>query len=75
MEMIGVGKMADMRIYRFHQRVAICLANGKTVYIDAKSARKLSRAVNRVCRSIERESFVDSNVGTFEAEFDDLRFD
>ncbi len=57
-----------MQIHRFGDKIAISpplIYGGRTYYVDPKTARQLSRAINRVCREIERGvSFSDSTVGT-----------
>lgn len=51
-------------VYRFADLVAINL-DGQTVYLTPGNARKVSRAVNRVCREVEAgTSFTDSTVGS-----------
>lgn len=49
-----------MNTHRFHDNVAIWIGDGETVYLTAKDARKLARAINKTVRSIERESYLDS---------------
>lgn len=51
-------------VYRFADTAAVHTTGGPTRYIDAKGARALARALYRVARSIESESFVDSKCGT-----------
>lgn len=58
------------QVHRFHKRAAIALFNAEgmgwseTVYLNPKAARKLAKALNAVARSIERESFAASAIGT-----------
>ena len=49
-----------MATHRFHDSIAIYIGTGETVYLTAKDARKLARAINKTVRSIERESYLDS---------------
>jgi hypothetical protein len=56
-----------MQTHRFHDSVALHIGDGQTVYLRTVDARKLSAAINRIARSIERESFGNSANGlTFE---------
>ena len=59
----------DWSVYRFHDQVAAHLGNGKTVYLTADEASTIARALKKVVRSIDRESFADSNVGTISGSF------
>ncbi len=60
--------MDKARIYfqthRFRDSVAVALAvkgaKSQTVYLTARDARKLTRAINRVAKSCESEMFKDS---------------
>lgn len=54
------------QVHRFGDKVAVYVGKGATTYIDAKGARALARALNRVARSIATESFGDSHGLTFE---------
>jgi hypothetical protein len=56
-------------VHRFREDVAIYVGNGETVYIPAKEARKLARAINRAAKSCETETFAESSVGTLEIEW------
>lgn len=47
-------------VHRFHDYVALSIGNGGTVYITAADARKFTRAINKVAKSIKVEKFVDS---------------
>lgn len=49
-----------MQTHRFHNSVAIWIGTGETVYLTARDARKLAKAINKTVRSIDRESFLDS---------------
>lgn len=53
-----------MKVYRFHDTLAINPpdGDGPTFYLDIKNARWLAKHVAKVCRSIEREKFIDSEV-------------
>lgn len=61
------------QVHRFHDCVAVHVGTGETVYLAPKDARKLSRAVNKAARSVEREKFVDSSGNTFELDAPDGR--
>lgn len=53
--------MKNAQVHRFHDAAAISLpGKGETVYLSAKEARKLARALYVVARSIESVSFVNS---------------
>lgn len=52
------------QVHRFRDRVAAYLGNGETVYMTPKEARQLARALNRVAKSCETESFGESTCGT-----------
>lgn len=53
-------------VYRFGPAAAVALTGkGETRYMSAADARAMARALVRVARSIERESFVDSTCGTW----------
>lgn len=54
------------QVHRFGDKVAVYVGKGQTTYIEAKGARALARALNRVARSIATESFGDSHGLTFE---------
>ena len=56
------------QVHRFRDKCAVYLGNGETVYLSPKTARQLSSAINKVCRSIERESFAQSRGTTFQIE-------
>ncbi len=47
-------------IHRFHDELAISAGSGETVYLNAKAARELHKAIGKVCRSIEGEPFGES---------------
>ena len=61
-------KPFNVGVHRFHDSVAIWIGTGETVYLTTKDARKLSRAINKTCRSIERERYLDSSDLTFSLE-------
>lgn len=53
--------MKNAQIHRFRESVAICLPGMKeTLYVDAKTAKKIAKAINSVARSVETVSFADS---------------
>lgn len=49
------------RVHRFCDTVAIYVDQGETVYLTVKQARSLSAAINKISRSIERETFAKSS--------------
>lgn len=54
-------KAARVSLHRFRDCAAVAVLNSQgTVYLDAKGARQLARDMARLARSIEKESFVDS---------------
>ena len=61
------------RVHRFRNCVAVYVGTGETVYLTPRDARKLSKAINKAARSIERERFVDSSGNTFELDAPDGR--
>lgn len=61
------------QVHRFHDCVAVYVGTGETVYLAPKDARKLSRAINKAARSVERERFADSEGLTFELDAPDGR--
>lgn len=52
------------QVHRFREKVAVYVGGGETVYMSAKNARKLARALNAAARSCERETFAESTCGT-----------
>jgi hypothetical protein len=48
------------QVHRFGDMVAVYIGTGETVYLLPKEARQLTRAINRVARSCEREVFTKS---------------
>lgn len=60
----------DWSVYRFHNQVAANLGKGPTVYLTADEASTIARAFRKVVRSIDRESFAESNVGTISGTFE-----
>lgn len=56
-------------VHRFHEFVGLSIGGAPaTRYLDAKNARRLAAALYRVARSIEREPFTSSHVGTMTAD-------
>lgn len=49
------------RVHRFRDTVAISAGLGETVYLTVNQARQLTRAINKINRSIERESYGESS--------------
>lgn len=62
------GGVTMAQVHRFHDKCAVSLGTGETVYLSPKTARQLSSAINKVCRSIEREPFLQSRGTTFQIE-------
>jgi hypothetical protein len=48
------------QVHRFHDKVAVHVGGGETVYFTPKAARKLAKAMNAAARSCDRESFQDA---------------
>lgn len=50
-------------LHRFHEYAALAItdADGPTVYLDVKKARRLASDLMRLCRSIERETYGSSS--------------
>ena len=55
--------------HRFRDYVAVYIGTGETVYLTPKQARQLTRAINKVARSCDTESFSQSTCGTHEFDF------
>lgn len=47
--------------HRHRDNVGLYIGTGQTVYIGAKDARKLARALNKIARSIDSEPFAQSS--------------
>lgn len=56
----------SINLYRFRDFAAVGVVGvgGRTVYLDAKAARKLARDAARLARSLEREGFLESGYET-----------
>lgn len=53
--------MKNAQIHRFRDSVAICLPGMKeTLYLDAKTAKKIAKAINSVTRSVQTVNYGDS---------------
>lgn len=65
--------LVKAQVHRFHDAAALYVGTGETVYIDAKSARRLARALYAVARSIESEPFGQSQGLTQSFSFPDGR--
>lgn len=52
------------QVHRFRDSVAAWLGTGETVYMSPREARQLARALNKVARSVDRESFINSSGNT-----------
>lgn len=61
--------MVGAQVHRFRDKVAIYIGTGATVYLDPKDARQISKAINKVARSCERESFAQSSGNTHSFDF------
>jgi len=48
------------QVHRFGDMVAVYIGTGETVYLLPKEARHLTRAINRVARSCDQETFTES---------------
>lgn len=57
------------QVHRFRDYIAVYIGTGETVYLDPKQARAFSRAINKVCKSCETESFSQSTCGTSHFDF------
>lgn len=68
-----MGEQVRAQVHRFRNCVAVYVGTGETVYMTPKDARKLSRAINKAARSVEREKFVDSSGNTCEIDAPDGR--
>lgn len=53
-------------VHRFRNTVGVYVGSGETQYLTARQARELAKALTVAARSVEREKFTDSNVGTIE---------
>ena len=56
------------QVHRFRDTVAVYVGGGETVYMSAKNARKLARALNAAARSCDQETFAESTCGTVNVE-------
>lgn len=56
------------QVHRFGDAVAVNIGTGSTVYLTPADARKVSHAINKVVRSVEREKFAYSPSLTFRLE-------
>lgn len=54
------GPCVALHRFRDCAQIAILGTGGAAVYLTAGQARKLSRDLARLCRSLENESFLDS---------------
>ncbi len=59
--------MHHLNIYRFRERAAVS-GPGQTAYMTAEEARRMARALYKVARSIDDESFTESTVGTVDVD-------
>lgn len=56
--------MNTAHVHRFRDRVAVYLADGKTVYLTEKEARSLSAFLLEAAKDVKRRKFTDSQFGT-----------
>ncbi len=57
------------QVHRFRDYVAIYIGTGETVYLTPKQARQVSRALNKVAKSCDSETFSASTCGTHSFDF------
>jgi hypothetical protein len=55
--------MTTAQVHRFRDKVAVYVGNGETVYMTAKEARALARAIGKVAKSVETQTFAQSDCG------------
>lgn len=61
------------QVHRFRDAVALYIGTGETVYLTPREARQLTRAINRVAKSCEGETFAESSGLTAEFQFGEAR--
>ena len=61
------------QVHRFRDSVAVHLGTGETVYLTPREARQFTRAINKVARSCDSESFAESAGNTHAFEFGEAR--
>lgn len=61
------------QVHRFRDAVGLYVGTGETVYISAKDARKIAKALQTVARSCDRETFVESTCGTHSFEMESAK--
>lgn len=61
------------QVHRFRDHVAVYLGTGETVYLTPREARQFTRAINRVAKSCEGETFAESTCGTAAFTFGEAR--
>lgn len=61
------------QVHRFRDAVALHLGTGETVYLTPREARQVTRAINRVAKSCDSESFAESSGLTAEFVFGDAK--
>jgi hypothetical protein len=60
-----MARLFNASLHRFHEFVALSLpGKGETLYFNAKEAKELAKALNKIAKSIDTESFLESEVGT-----------
>jgi uncharacterized membrane protein YgaE (UPF0421/DUF939 family) len=58
------------QVHRFHDKVAVYVGDGQTVYMQAAIARKLARALNACARSVDQTGFLQSKFETVEIKWE-----
>jgi hypothetical protein len=53
------------QIHRFHDKVAIYLGNGETVYLTADEALELGSELTRYGNDVRNKTYLDSQIGTY----------
>ena len=59
------------QVHRFHDKVAVWLGGGDTVYLTAEEAIKLGNKIAAYGRDVKACKFTDSEMGTFNATISD----
>lgn len=56
------------QVHRFHNKVAVWLENGETVYLTPKEAKAIALAMQRAALNCGAVKFTDSTFETFNIE-------
>lgn len=60
-----MSRLKDASIHRLHDYVVISLpGKGETLYLTAKEAKGIAKALNKAAKSVTSEGFIESTVGT-----------